>query len=119
MSSFIVEGGTRLSGTIRVSGNKNEALPIIAASLLSSGPVSLTNVPEIGDVRNMLEIASVLGAGISPISSGKVTIEAPRIGSSELPPTIKRYQGFYPFCVISSCKNRKGSYHPAWWRHDR
>ncbi|NLG19039.1 MAG: UDP-N-acetylglucosamine 1-carboxyvinyltransferase [Fibrobacter sp.] len=85
MSSFIVEGGTRLSGTIRVSGNKNEALPIIAASLLSSGPVSLTNVPEIGDVRNMLEIASVLGAGISPISSGKVTIEAPRIGSSELP----------------------------------
>ncbi|HON09462.1 MAG TPA: UDP-N-acetylglucosamine 1-carboxyvinyltransferase [Chitinispirillaceae bacterium] len=85
MSGFIVEGRTSLKGSIRVSGNKNEALPLIAASLLSCRPVTLNNVPDIGDVRNMLEIASELGAKISPLCDGSVTIEAPEIRSSELP----------------------------------
>ena len=85
MSGFIVEGRTSLKGSIRVSGNKNEALPLIAASLLSCKPVTLNNVPDIGDVRNMLEIASELGAKISHVCDGTVTNEAPEIRSSELP----------------------------------
>lgn len=85
MSSFIVEGKNRLSGTVQVSGNKNEALPLIAASLLCPGPVSFSNVPEIGDVKNMLEIASILGAVVSPFKDGKITIEALNIKTSVLP----------------------------------
>jgi UDP-N-acetylglucosamine 1-carboxyvinyltransferase len=61
MSGFIVEGKCRLKGTIRVTGNKNEALPLVAASLLCSGPVVFSNVPQIGDVVTMLSIASLLG----------------------------------------------------------
>ena len=60
-------------------------MPLIAASLSVAKPVTLNNVPDIGDVRNMLEIASELGAKISPVCDGTVTIEAPEIRSSELP----------------------------------
>ena len=65
MSSFIVNGGMRLSGTVNTSGNKNEALPVIAASLLCAGTIRLENVPDIGDVHSMLAIAAELGAGVS------------------------------------------------------
>src|SRR5881409_964636 len=60
MARFIVEGGTPLRGEITPAGNKNEALPLIAASLLTEEPVTLRNVPRIRDVRGMLEIASAL-----------------------------------------------------------
>jgi UDP-N-acetylglucosamine 1-carboxyvinyltransferase len=85
MGSFIVEGKIKLSGSIQVSGNKNEALPLIAASLLCSGPVQLSNVPEIGDVGNMLEIASFLGATLSPLKNGTVTIDGTNLNTSILP----------------------------------
>jgi UDP-N-acetylglucosamine 1-carboxyvinyltransferase len=85
MGGFIVEGRVKLKGTIAVSGNKNEALPLIAASLLSSAPVTFTNIPDIGDVRNMLQIASVLGTSNSSIVDGKVTIDPSKITSSILP----------------------------------
>src|SRR5207253_5199022 len=58
MARFVVEGGTPLRGEITPAGNKNEALPLIAASLLTDEPVTLHNLPRIRDVRNMLEIAS-------------------------------------------------------------
>jgi len=60
MARFIVEGGTPLRGSITPAGNKNEALPLIAAALLTDEPVTLRNVPRIRDVRNMLEIAIAL-----------------------------------------------------------
>jgi UDP-N-acetylglucosamine 1-carboxyvinyltransferase len=85
MSGFIVEGKCRLKGTIRVTGNKNEALPLIAASLLCSGPVTFSNVPEIGDVATMLSIASLLGAEISQLDNGRVTITVKKIVLTELP----------------------------------
>ena len=85
MGGFVVEGKCRLHGTIRVTGNKNEALPLIAASLLSSGPVAFSNVPHIGDVKSMLGIASILGAKISPLNNGCVTITAATLTSSTLP----------------------------------
>ncbi|MBI1723028.1 MAG: UDP-N-acetylglucosamine 1-carboxyvinyltransferase [Gemmatimonadetes bacterium] len=54
--SFVVEGGQRLSGTVRPAGNKNAALPILAATLLADGPVILHNVPHIRDVETMLDL---------------------------------------------------------------
>ncbi len=54
MASFIVEGGIPLSGEITPAGNKNEALPVLAASLLPSAPVTLQNIPHIGDINMMI-----------------------------------------------------------------
>ena len=59
---FTVEGGRPIQGEIRPAGNKNEALPVIAASLLVSGPVVLENLPRIGDVETLLEAVRRLGA---------------------------------------------------------
>ena len=58
---FIVEGGHRLSGTVRPAGNKNAALPILAATLLADGPCILDNVPRIRDVETLLELLVSLG----------------------------------------------------------
>lgn len=60
--SYIVQGGQRLSGSIEPSGNKNAALPIIAATLLTDQPVELTNVPRIRDVEALVELLISLGA---------------------------------------------------------
>jgi UDP-N-acetylglucosamine 1-carboxyvinyltransferase len=88
MSSFLVEGGRKLSGSYRVSGNKNEALPVIAAALLKKGPVTISNMPDIGDVRSMLSIAGQLGASVSSLENGKVTIDASSRLSTRLDPVL-------------------------------
>ncbi len=75
MARFIVEGGAQLRGEITPSGNKNSALPLIAASLLTDEPVVLTNVPRIRDVDVMLEMASSLGAAVSRPDERTVRIE--------------------------------------------
>ena len=85
MSGFIVEGKCKVQGTIRVTGNKNEALPLIAASLLCRSPLIFSNVPDIGDVRAMLSIATILGAKVSPLRDGQVTIDASELITTELP----------------------------------
>ncbi|MBI4543241.1 MAG: UDP-N-acetylglucosamine 1-carboxyvinyltransferase [Gemmatimonadetes bacterium] len=59
-STFVVEGGHRLAGSVRPAGNKNAALPILAAALLADGPVVLHNVPRIGDVETMLDLLRAL-----------------------------------------------------------
>ena len=58
MEYFDIGGSCTIHGEITPSGNKNEALPVIAASLLCSEPVQIDNVPDILDVRNMLKIAA-------------------------------------------------------------
>ena len=78
--SFRVQGGRRLAGTIRPAGNKNEALPAIAAALLSDEPVTLRNVPEITDVRTMLELAAALGARVEARGAGEVALCAGDLG---------------------------------------
>ncbi|TME67208.1 MAG: UDP-N-acetylglucosamine 1-carboxyvinyltransferase [Chloroflexi bacterium] len=79
MARFVVEGGTPLRGEITPAGNKNEALPLIAASLLTDEPVTLHNVPRIRDVRGMLEIATALGATVEELDGHSVRITgAPR-----------------------------------------
>ncbi len=90
MSGFIVEGKNKLHGSIQVAGNKNEALPLIAGALISSRPITFHNLPDIGDVRNMLEIANTLGAKVSPINNGTVTIDASTLNTSILPLELSR-----------------------------
>src|SRR5512144_1835742 len=76
MERFIVEGGRRLEGTIRPGGNKNAALPILAACLLTDEPVILRNLPDIQDVRVMLEILEGIGAAVDRLESNVVRIHA-------------------------------------------
>ncbi|MBK7405890.1 MAG: UDP-N-acetylglucosamine 1-carboxyvinyltransferase [Phycisphaerales bacterium] len=61
MDSFVIEGGKRLEGSIRVHGSKNAALPLMAAALLSDQPVTLRDVPDLADIRNMLKLLAELG----------------------------------------------------------
>ena len=64
MATFVVEGGYRLSGSLRPTGNKNSALPALAATLLASEPVTLENVPRIRDVQTLVEILRSMGAEV-------------------------------------------------------
>ena len=59
---YLVEGGHRLAGTIKPSGNKNAALPIIAAALLTEHPVTLNNLPRIRDTETLVELIRSVGA---------------------------------------------------------
>ena len=76
MPSFVVEGGQTLSGRLRPSGNKNAALPALAATVLTSEPVTLENVPRIRDVETLLEIIESLGATVSWDAANTVTVNA-------------------------------------------
>jgi UDP-N-acetylglucosamine 1-carboxyvinyltransferase len=74
MDSFVIEGGRSLGGEISVAGNKNAALPMLAASLLTDQPVTLENVPEIRDVRTMQRALVDLGAHIEPQERGSLRV---------------------------------------------
>jgi len=74
MQRFIVEGGRRLEGTIRPGGNKNAALPILAACVLTDEPIVLRNLPDIQDVRHMLQILEGLGATVDRLETNVVRI---------------------------------------------
>jgi UDP-N-acetylglucosamine 1-carboxyvinyltransferase len=82
--SFVIEGGHALAGTIRATGNKNAALPIVAACLLTSEPVVLRNVPAIRDVATMLELIVRLGVQVDVGDDGMVTIHAAATPTTEL-----------------------------------
>ena len=64
MSSYIIKGGNKLEGTVRISGSKNASLPIIAATILNKGTTTLYNVPNIQDTQMMYEIIKLLGGKV-------------------------------------------------------
>ena len=82
MEQFIIEGGIPLSGTVVPSGNKNAALPILAATLLTDKPVTLHNLPNIGDVRTMVDLLQDLGAQAEWHGDNSVTVQASQICST-------------------------------------
>ena len=84
MEYFDINGSGTIHGEITPSGNKNEALPVIAASLLCLEPVRIDNVPDILDVRNMLKIAADLGAEVSYLSKNSIVINAEKVHSKPL-----------------------------------
>jgi UDP-N-acetylglucosamine 1-carboxyvinyltransferase len=82
--SFVIEGGRPLNGTIRAAGNKNGALPILAACLLTDEPVKLTNVPHIRDVETMMELLADLGADVDWAGPNEIRVQAGSLTSHEL-----------------------------------
>jgi UDP-N-acetylglucosamine 1-carboxyvinyltransferase len=84
MESFVIEGGRPLNGRVRASGNKNAALPIIAAALLTDEPVTLTNVPAIRDVETMLELVADLGVEVEHLGPGELRVHAIEPTKTEL-----------------------------------
>ena len=90
MERFIVEGGRRLEGSIRPGGNKNAALPILAACLLTDEAVVLRNLPDIQDVRVMLQILEGLGADVERIENNVVRIHAKAECSSHPDPELSK-----------------------------
>jgi UDP-N-acetylglucosamine 1-carboxyvinyltransferase len=82
--SFVIEGGRPLTGRVRAAGNKNGALPILAASLLADEPVTLTNVPRIRDVETMFELIQGLGADVEWIGPNEARVHAPELQTHDV-----------------------------------
>ena len=82
--SFVIQGGQPLSGRIRAAGNKNAALPNLAACLLTSEPVVLHNVPRIRDVETMMALIAGLGAEVEWVGDNEVRVHAADVSSHEL-----------------------------------
>ena len=85
---YIVEGGHRLTGTIAPSGNKNAALPIIAAALLTEHPVTLENVPRIRDTETLVELIRSVGASAEWRQRNTLDIHAKSIRAADLDPVL-------------------------------
>ena len=89
MSSFFrVTGGRPLAGTIRPAGNKNAALPILAATVLADGPCRIDNVPRIRDVETLLELLQHLGAAVDWAGPNTVTVNTAGVQPRDLDPVL-------------------------------
>ena len=87
MAKLVVKGGKMICGTHRVAGNKNAALPMIAASLLTSDSVTITNLPDIDDVALMLEVAKGFGVKVARnLKKDSVTLVAGKIRTAKIDP---------------------------------
>ena len=79
MSTLLIEGGRRLSGSVAVEGNKNAALPLLAACLLTTDEVVLHNMPRISDVEVMARLLIDLGAVIDGIGTTTLRVRCPEV----------------------------------------
>ncbi|HEX9349546.1 MAG TPA: UDP-N-acetylglucosamine 1-carboxyvinyltransferase [Gemmatimonadales bacterium] len=86
--SFRVTGGRALSGTIRPAGNKNAALPILAATLLADGPCRIDNVPRIRDVETLLALLQHVGATVQWLGTNTVEVDTSRTEPKALDPAL-------------------------------
>ena len=89
MVKYIIKGGKRLEGTVKISGSKNSSLPIIAASILNGGKTTLYNVPNIHDTQMMFEILKQLGGKIEK-NNNKVIIDTSKINKYEISEELMR-----------------------------
>ena len=88
MEKFVIEGGVPLSGTITPAGNKNGALPILAACLLTEDEVVLRNVPRISDVEAMVSLIEDLGARVQWRGPGEICIDSSTVTSQRVDPSL-------------------------------
>ncbi|MGH7576859.1 MAG: UDP-N-acetylglucosamine 1-carboxyvinyltransferase [Longimicrobiales bacterium] len=88
MPKFVVEGGRPIQGTVRPAGNKNAALPILAATLLSDEDIVLENVPDIKDVRTLIELLSLLGAHVEWSGPNCVKVNAADVRDYAIDPAL-------------------------------
>ena len=89
MSKFIIHGGKKLKGEVKISGSKNAALPIIAATVLIKGRTTLYNVPNIQDVQTMFEIIKDIGGKVTK-KNNKVIIDTSKVHTYEIPEELMR-----------------------------
>lgn len=106
MDKFVIEGQRPLRGAVEVSGAKNAALPILAASLLTTEPLSVTHVPDLWDVHTMVKILAALGVSARADRPGEVTLqvtdEKPDVAPYELVRTMRA-----SFCVLGPLLARR------------
>lgn len=120
MSSYIIEGGKALEGTVNISGSKNASLPIIAASILNGGVSKLYNVPNIHDTQITLKILKILGCKIDK-KNGKIIIDSSKMNSHEIPDDLMRQMRssvVLAGAILARFKNAKFSYPgdcDIWW----
>ena len=89
MSNYIIEGGKKAEGVVKISGSKNSSLPIIAASILNGGKTTLYNVPNIHDTQMMFEILKKLGGTVTK-KNHKIIIDTSKIQKFEIPEDLMR-----------------------------
>ena len=85
MDCLSIRGGRRLSGQLKVSGAKNAALPIIAATLLASDRTKLSNLPHLHDITTMIELLGCLGVGLTVDEKMGLEIDASTVSSQQAP----------------------------------
>jgi UDP-N-acetylglucosamine 1-carboxyvinyltransferase len=90
MNTIVIQGGKPLKGDVRPSGNKNAALPMLAACLLTDQPVTLKNVPDIGDVQTMRQLLESLDIKIENLDKHSWNIHAKKIHKADLDPDLCR-----------------------------
>ncbi len=122
MSSYIIKGGNKLEGTVKISGSKNAALPIIAATILNKGTTILYNVPNIQDTQMMYEIIKILGGNVQK-KKNKIIIDTKNINKYEIPETLMhkmRSSVIVVGAIIGRYKKAAFSYPgdcDIWWMH--
>lgn len=89
MAQYIIKGGKRAEGEVTISGSKNAALPIIAASILNVGKTTLYNVPDIHDTQMMFEILKKIGCKVKK-NNNKIIVDSKEITSHEIPDELMR-----------------------------
>src|SRR5512136_265158 len=90
MERFVIEGNLPLSGTVTPGGNKNAALPLLAASLLTDQPLVLHNMPRIRDVQIMCQLLADLGVEITEVDEHTLRLHAHYVRKANLDPTLCR-----------------------------
>ena len=105
MDKIVVHGGPRLSGSVKISGSKNSALPILAATLLTSEPCTISRVPDLSDIHYMLTILSELGCEVER-ASGVVKIRAEKILSQAPYDIVRKMRA--SVCVLGPLLGRQG-----------
>src|SRR5204863_7266227 len=88
MSTLLIEGGRPLSGVVEVEGNKNAALPLLAACLLTSEECVLTNVPRIKDVEVMVRLLTDLGGTVAGVGTTTLRVRCPEVVKDEPDPAL-------------------------------
>ena len=99
MDKFVIQGGGRLTGSVRVSGSKNATLPIMAAALLSDGPSILADAPDLADVSHMADLMSQLGAEVRRDDQGGIHVQVVDESRSHAPyDTVRKMRA--SICVL-------------------
>ena len=112
MIKYIVQGGSRLSGHVNISGAKNAAVAILPASLLVDGVCRIENVPDISDVRLLLEILRNMGAGIRRFGRNTLEIDCSHVRNATAPiDLVRRIRASY-YLLIIRCV-----YFPSYYLH--